>query len=203
MEDENDEDDAFDDFLNPRPETRSRRRAAGIVPQRRSTRVTRGKRGSPDLPVQEWRGERRSSRLGASEDIQLDRPPKRARTEESTTSFGSVGLPGSEVDGAESEQKSKNQSSAAMKPSEIPVEQAGGKKKSKFWYYAVEPIAGPARTSMLGGKILAPTNGHNNTSNGWFSPGAETSDGMDVDGCADEPPAPFAEQTQHPLRASD
>ncbi|KAH0838016.1 hypothetical protein J3R83DRAFT_6256 [Lanmaoa asiatica] len=192
FEDENDDDDAFDhdDSLHFRPETRGRRRVAVIPPQRRSTRVTRGKRGSPDSSVQEWRGERRSSRLGASEEMQLDRPPKRARTEESTTSSGSVRLPSPEVAPPEGEQKVKNEGAAAIKPNEIPMEQVNGKKKSKFWYYAVEPVAGPAR---FGSKILATTNGNgHNSSNGWPS-GPEANDGMDVDQCVDEPPPSFTE----------
>lgn len=204
FEDENDDDDAFDhdDFLNFRPETRGRRRAAGIPPQRRSTRVIRGKRGSPDFSAHEWRGERRSSRLGGSEDMRLDRPPKRARTEESTTSSGSTGLPGSEAAPAESEQKVNNSGSAAMKPNEIPVEQVNGKKKSKFWYYAVEPVAGPARSSTLGSHMLAPTNGngHGNISNGWLPLRHGANDEMDVDRCVDERQLSFAtEQAQHLL----
>ncbi|KAF8560030.1 hypothetical protein OG21DRAFT_1479883 [Imleria badia] len=203
-ENENDDDDAFgyEDFLNFRPETRGRRRAAGIPPQRRSTRVTKGKRGSPDFSSHEWRGERRSSRLGAPEDIQLDRPSKRARTEESTTSSGSMGLPGSEVVPPVGEQKIKNQGVTAMKPNEIPVEKVNGKKKSKFWYYAVEPIAGPARSSILGSKILttAHGNGVNNPSNGWSPLGPDADDGMDVDRCVDEPPPSLVtEQAQHAL----
>jgi hypothetical protein len=203
-ENENDDDDAFDhdDFLNFRPETRGKRRAAGIPPQRRSSRVARGKRSSPDFSAHEWRGERRSSRLGAPEDIQPDHPPKRARTEESTASSGSVGLPGPEVAPPDGEQKVQNQGAAAMKSNEIPMEQVNGKKKSKFWYYAVEPVAGPAQPSILGSKILTTTNGdrHNNTSNGWSSLGPEVDDGMDVDRCMDEPPPSFAtEQAQRPL----
>ncbi|KAG8219505.1 hypothetical protein J3R82DRAFT_451 [Butyriboletus roseoflavus] len=192
-----------DGFLDFRPETRGRRRAAGIPPQRRSTRVTRGKRGSPDLSLQEWRGERRSSRLGASEDMQLDHPPKRARTEDSTTSSGSVGLPGSEVAPPEKEQKVRNEGAAAIKPNEIPMEQVRGKKKSKFWYYAVEPIAGPARSSILGSKFLATTNGHghNSTSNGWTPLGREANDGMDVDRRVHETRPSFTEQGQHPLQS--
>lgn len=33
---------------------------------------------------------------------------------------------------------------AALKPTEIALEQIAGKKRSKFWVYAVEPIPGPA-----------------------------------------------------------
>ncbi|KAF8140600.1 hypothetical protein EV363DRAFT_1393497 [Boletus edulis] len=197
LEDENEDEDAFDhdDFLNLRPETRGRRRAAGLPPQRRSTRVTRGKRGSPEFSAHEWRGERRSSRLGASEDMQLDRSPKRARTEESTTSSGSAWLPGTQVAPPESEEKVNNQGAAAMKRNEIPMEQVNGKKKSKFWYYAVEPIAGSPRSSVLGSKILTTSNG-SNTSNGWSPSGPGTNDGMDVD----EPPPSFVmEQAQRAL----
>lgn len=208
FEDENDEDDTFDHdgFVDARPETRSKRREAGALPQRRSTRATRAKRISPDLSVHEWRGERRSSRLGASEDMQLDRPSKRARTEESTTSSGSVVLPSSDVGALENEQKAKGQIAAAKKPNEIPVEQVSGKKKSKFWYYAVEPIAGPARTSMHGGNVLAATtngNGHIDTSNGWLPSSPEAHDGMDVDRSVDEPPPSFSEHTRRPLLFGD
>lgn len=200
MDDENDDDDAFDHdgFLDSRPGTRGRRRAADIPPQRRSTRVMRGKRDSPDFSVQEWRGERRSSRLGAPEDMQLDHPPKRARTEDSTTSSGSVGFPGSEVAPPEREQKVRDEGAAAIKANEIPMERVNGKKKSKFWYYAVEPIAGPARSSVLGSKILATANGNgHNTSNGWPALGREASDGMDVDRRVDEPRPSFTGQGQH------
>lgn len=202
FEDENDDDDTFehDDFLNFRPETRGSRRAAGVPPQRRSTRVTRDKRGSPDFSAHEWRGERRSSRLGASEDMQLDRPTKRARTEESMTSSGSVGLPSSEVAPSENEQKVKNQGAAVMKSNEVPMEQVNGKKKSKFWYYAVEPVTGPARSSTLGGKILTTSNGHNNNSHGLAPSELEVNSGMDVDGCVDVLPSSFVTgKTQQPL----
>ncbi|KAG9314049.1 hypothetical protein JVU11DRAFT_4828 [Chiua virens] len=201
-DDQNDDDDTFDQD-GFRLETRGRRRGAGIAPQRRSTRVTRGKRGSPDFSVQEWRGERRSSRLGASEDMQLDRSPKRARTEESTTSSGSFGLPSAETAPAEGEQKVKNQGAAAIKPNEVPVERVNGRKKSKFWYYAVEPIAGPAQVSMHDSKILATTNGngHNHNSNGWLVAGPGRNDGMDVDVYVDPL---ITEQAQpHPLSGGD
>lgn len=133
--------------------------------------------------------------------MQLDRPQKRARTEDSTTSSGSVGLPGSEVVPPESEQMARNEGAAAIKPNELPTEQVNGKKKSKFWYYAVEPVAKPARSSILGGKVLATTNGngngHNSTGNGWLPLGREANDGMDVD----EPRPSFTEQAQHPLQS--
>lgn len=36
----------------------------------------------------------------------------------------------------------KTSGAAAVKPTEVVVEQVAGKKKSKFWYYAVEPTNG-------------------------------------------------------------
>jgi hypothetical protein len=35
----------------------------------------------------------------------------------------------------------KHPGAAAIKPSEVAMEQIGGRKKSRFWYYAVEPIS--------------------------------------------------------------
>lgn len=113
-----------------------------------------------------------------------------------------MGLPGSEVVPPEGEQKIKNQGAAAMKPSEIPMEQVNGKKKSKFWYYAVEPIAGPARSPTLGSKILTTANGNglSNIRNGWLPLGPDANDGMDVDKCMNgSPPSFVTEQVQHPL----
>lgn len=135
--------------------------------------------------------------------MQLERLPKRARTEDSTTSSGSVGVSGSEVVPPESEQRVRNEGAAAIKPNEIPAEQVNGKKKSKFWYYAVEPIARPSRSSILGSKILATTNGngHDDARNGWLPLGREANNGMDVDRCMDEPRPSFAEQAQHPLQS--
>lgn len=40
--------------------------------------------------------------------------------------------------------KIKINGAAAIKPTETAVESVAGKKKSKFWYYAVEPIQEPA-----------------------------------------------------------
>ena len=31
----------------------------------------------------------------------------------------------------------------AIKPTEVAMEQVGGRKKSRFWYYAVEPVSAP------------------------------------------------------------
>jgi len=35
----------------------------------------------------------------------------------------------------------KHSGAAAIKPTEVAMEQIGGRKKSRFWYYAVEPIS--------------------------------------------------------------
>jgi hypothetical protein len=65
-------------------------------------------------------------------------PPKRARTEDSTTSSldAPAGTGGNGI-------KIKVNGAAAVKPTETVVEAVAGKKKSKFWVYAVEPVAGP------------------------------------------------------------
>lgn len=165
------------------------RRASG----RRSTRHTAGNSNSMDEWSQ-WRGERRSSRLGAPPDTQLDDfTRKRARTEESigsvsSTDYGherySSGTPLGEVGGAAIPKKI---GAAAVKPTEIAMEQIVGKKKSKFWFYAVEPAPGPAgesSTSSTSGGGSSQTNGHyigppddDESYSGNVSNGAE----MDVD----------------------
>ena len=38
--------------------------------------------------------------------------------------------------------KVKRSGAAALKPTEVAVEQIAGRKKSKFWVYAIEPIPG-------------------------------------------------------------
>lgn len=117
--------------------TSNRYESAG---RRRSTRaaVTNGHRNNNgNGSVNEWRGERRSRRLGASE-IQVDEPPpKRARTEDSVMSSNSV-----DVSAAAENGRTRTRGAAAIKPTETAVEVVPGKKKSKFWFYAVEPIAG-------------------------------------------------------------
>ena len=100
-----------------------------------------GKReGSSDSGL--WRGERRSTRLGGP-DVSLDVEParKRARTEESIDSVQSTEGPSSNY-GKTNGVRVKTSGAAALKPTEIAMEQIAGKKKSKFWVYAVEPIPG-------------------------------------------------------------
>lgn len=144
----NDEEFDDEDFLNFREGTHAtKRRRIVSGGRRRSTRTAvvngNGKReGSSDS--WSWRGERRSSRLGAPLDHQFDvEPPhKRARTEESTTSTNSLEVP--ITNGCTSHLKIKVSGAAALKPTEVAMEEIAGKKRSKFWVYAVEPIPGAA-----------------------------------------------------------
>ncbi|KAJ7110032.1 hypothetical protein C8R44DRAFT_270447 [Mycena epipterygia] len=145
-------DDEFDDdFLNFRDDSEgpSNRRASSSNGRRRSTRTAvlnaNGKRETAqEEPWAQWRGERRSTRLGAPADTQLDPEPpnKRARTEDSTMSTGSADAASTTSHGAKNGLKLKTSGAAALKPTEIALEQIAGKKRSKFWVYAVEPIPG-------------------------------------------------------------
>lgn len=114
--------------------------------QRTSAINANGKRVSDAYG--EWRGERRSSRLGTNPDIVEGPSAKRARTEESVSSAPSdsmviVSPTSTTTNGTASTTKN---SAAAVKPTEIAMEQVAGKKKSKFWFYAVEPAPTPAGT---------------------------------------------------------
>jgi hypothetical protein len=110
--------------------------------RRRSTRTSALTQPSRSGVVDDWsywRGERRSTRLGASTDTQLEGPPtKRSRTVESATSSTDGAVP---PPVAKNGIKFKANGAAAVKPTETVVETVAGKKKSKFWVYAVEPIA--------------------------------------------------------------
>ncbi|KAG6817981.1 hypothetical protein H0H87_012449 [Tephrocybe sp. NHM501043] len=178
-EDAQDEEFDEDDFLNFRdaPNGSHKRRAA--VPmgeRRRSTRTTatrlndNGKRESSADSWSHWRGERRSSRLApdANVDSNPTPPAKRARTEESTMSTNSAEAASTSTGGApHNGLRLKKSGAAALKSSEIAVEQIPGKKKSKFWVYAVEPIPDttqpePVVDEMSDGVTTAGTNGHGN-----------------------------------------
>ncbi|KAI0706118.1 hypothetical protein BC835DRAFT_1312389 [Cytidiella melzeri] len=112
--------------------------------RRRSTRTSALNNGNRLGAVDEWgewRGERRSARLGAPVDTQLDGPPpKRSRTVESTTSSVDEIIP---APAPPKNIKLKANGAAAVKPTETVVETVAGKKKSKFWVYAVEPVEAP------------------------------------------------------------
>ncbi|KAG1795775.1 uncharacterized protein HD556DRAFT_1364090 [Suillus plorans] len=190
FEEDNDYDDepfAEDNFGSSR--SHGRRQPAATA-QRRSTRATKTKRPSPDLSAFEWKGERRSARLGPSEETPVERPSKRARTEESTMSSTSVGwppvLPAENSNGVS---KAKANGAAAVKPTEIAVEQLGGKKKSKFWFYAVEPISAPSDVLPPGGSGSTSLNGYeysgdtgrSGTSSNTSLPTHGKGDAMDID----------------------
>ncbi|KAJ7751300.1 hypothetical protein DFH07DRAFT_826810 [Mycena maculata] len=159
------DDELDDDFLNFRDDSEgpSNRRASSSNGRRRSTRTAvlnaNGKRETvEEEPWAQWRGERRSTRLGAPAETQLDSEPrnKRARTEDSTMSTGSVDAASTASHGATANGlKLKTSGAAALKPTEIAMEQIAGKKRSKFWVYAVEPIPGaelaPPESDLVNG----------------------------------------------------
>lgn len=159
-----------DDFLNFRSDNQngtSSRHASSSAGHRRSTRTStrnaNGKREASADSWGQWRGERRSSRLGAPVETQLDvePPPKRARTEESTMSANSADATTS--GGPSHSLKIKVSGAAALKPTEIALEQIAGKKRSKFWVYAVEPIPGvlpPPNATEEHATIMSDMNGH-------------------------------------------
>ncbi len=145
------DDDYDDDHMDlDDAENTSSRRGAAAGGSRRSTRTSAANgsaKGAQD-PWGDWRGERRSTRLGAPVDVQLDGPappPKRAKTDDSAVS-GNSGDTSGQPEKTGSGLKIKIDGAAAMKPTEMAVEAVAGKKKSKFWYYAVEPIPGPIVT---------------------------------------------------------
>jgi len=119
--------------------------------------------------------------LGFQDPFEPDeRLPKRARTEESTASVGSADAsPASTVqtqsatnaNGTETKKgRLKATGAAALKPTEMIVEQVAGKKKSKFWIYAVEPVReseneydGEDGRMKKNGDSSAAINGHGST----------------------------------------
>lgn len=166
QEDDDDDDHLEADFLSDTGEP-SARGSGRRRSQRAAALNANGKRLAPDGSG-EWRGERRSTRLGTNPDLQITIPPaKRARTEESSASAAP-----SETLSHASDTRSigtviKSDGAAAVKPNEIALEQVAGKKKSKFWFYAVEPI-GPTHGSAVAvplplsnGAGPSDLNGHN------------------------------------------
>ncbi|KAJ3542825.1 hypothetical protein NMY22_g3360 [Coprinellus aureogranulatus] len=129
----------------------SRKRKSAPAPTRRSGRAAAARKPSnreesPADAWKNWRGERRSMRLGAPPETQLDdeRASKRSRTEESVASGTSAEEPSPKANGTANGVNVKKSGAAALKPTEVAVEQIAGKKKSKFWVYAVEPVPGAA-----------------------------------------------------------
>lgn len=157
QEDEGYEEDFI--YQDDEEDRRSSRRNLVAAPsngQRRSTRTAvvnaNGKREAElSDKYSGWRGERRSTRLGAPVELQLDyQPPtKRARTDDSALSTNS-----SEPDPSHSSGdhpiRVKTSGAAALKPTEFALEEVAGRKKSKFYYYAVEPVPGAASAELSG-----------------------------------------------------
>ncbi|KAI0031400.1 hypothetical protein K488DRAFT_32764, partial [Vararia minispora EC-137] len=121
-------------------DTGSSSRRAPSEGLRRSAR-TAVTNGTKTVSESEWRGERRSRRLGGGPQVD-EPPPKRARTVDTVESseaermeVESVPDNMGTIDGI----RVKTSGAAAVKASEKAVEHLAGKKKSKFWYYAVEP----------------------------------------------------------------
>jgi hypothetical protein len=98
--------------------------------------------------------------LGAPPETQLDEPPsKRARTEDTLSvksGLSDVAIDSSASVDAPIERplEVKHSGAAAIKPTEVAIEQIKGRKKSRFWYYAVEPIpAAPIPTRGIGNVV--------------------------------------------------
>ncbi|KAI0308159.1 hypothetical protein B0F90DRAFT_1680625 [Multifurca ochricompacta] len=194
---ENDESaDEDTDFMNLRPDTASAftnyRHEATDVGRRRSTRTavasSRAKRSTAETdPWTQWRGERRSTRLGAPPEAQLDEPPpKRARTEDTLSVKSGVSdiAIDSPVDPpVEKLLQVKHSGAAAIKPTEVAMEQIAGRKKSRFWYYAVEPIPEPSAT--------VPVHGSRNTGSDFTS--SESTAVPRLEGTHSHSPAPSIE----------
>ncbi|KAL0951534.1 hypothetical protein HGRIS_008218 [Hohenbuehelia grisea] len=165
--DENDreefDDDDFLNFRNDEANGSGSRRSSTAT--RRSTRTAVvNANGNREVAADGWGyipGERRSSRRHNADNLSDPEPPqKRARTVESIASDApSVTSAASAVDA----DGLKQPGAAAVKSTEVAVEQVAGKKKSKFWYYAVEPIPGatPHTDDTGGGAPQGEANGHN------------------------------------------
>lgn len=146
-DDEYDDQIAFDDLADYRESSTSNGRRAATG-KRRSTRTSNAsstaRRNTVDDEWGDWRGERRSTRLGASAEAPKNNShARRARTAESSNSVTSgEGQPlNSHAPANPALKKLKINGAAAIKPTETVVETVAGKKKSKFWYYAVEPVS--------------------------------------------------------------
>jgi hypothetical protein len=130
----------YDDEDHPRVSSRKRQAAPAATRRSGRTAAKASRSQSPGETWQNWRGERRSTRLGAPPETQFegDRPSKRARTEDSAVSTDDSmgGTSATNVNGV----KLKGSGAAALKPTEMAVDNLPGKKKSKFWVYAVEPV---------------------------------------------------------------
>ena len=173
FQEEEEEDDQFEDDEAADDGPVSGRRRAST---RRSARAAANGATRPAEEWPDWRGERRSTRLGAPAETQLDKPVvKRARTEESTGSSREGSVPTS-AGGL----KLKINGAAKVKPTETVVETVAGKKKSKFWVYAVEPIAAPqAQPTVEDVEMIDAVSGNNHLNGGEFRDDASSAGGRD------------------------
>lgn len=119
------------------------RRGTAPAPQRRSARTANKPAAASDRV--EWKGERRSTRLGrgrsesSGPDEDSERPFKRARTDESAS-----------VRSVEAESVTSAEDAASRRKQAELEAQPAGKKKSKFYYYVVEPVPGAPDHSDAG-----------------------------------------------------
>ena len=140
------------DFINDEPlsdddfedggygRSRRPRRAAAVAgtERRRSTRTSVANANGSRNSHTEWRGERRSSRLGAPPDQLLDLPPPEKRSRTSASATPSLHEEPMDID----PDPPLPPKPATLRPNEVALPSVAGKKKSKFWFYAVEPVPG-------------------------------------------------------------
>lgn len=141
------------------PVGRNGERRSGRI---KSLRTTNGNGKRQIDTLGEWRGERRSTRLGvATDDVTTN---KRARTEErSVSSAASDIIPTSAISNGSGVQSS---GAASVKPNEVIVDTIAGKKKSRFWVYAVEPVQESASASSSNGTLRPEDSARNGVHNG-------------------------------------
>ena len=156
-------DDDFDDGGYAKPRRPRRAAALAGTERRRSTRTAVTANGSRSSHS-EWRGERRSSRLGASTDQLLDLPAAAARSHTTGSATPSLHDEPMEVD----PDPSQSPKPLNLRPNEVAIPSVAGKKKSKFWFYAVEPVPGAPLPPTDGPPLAGPsgTKGGSEPTNG-------------------------------------
>ncbi|KAF8526450.1 hypothetical protein JB92DRAFT_3108245 [Gautieria morchelliformis] len=149
-------DDEFEDGGYGR--SRRPRRAAALAgtERRRSTRSAVTNANGRNSHT-EWRGERRSSRLGALPDQALDLPPPAKRSRTSASATPSL-----------HDEPVANDPAPTLRPNEVALPSVAGKKKSKYWFYAVEPVPGAPLPFTDGPPLAGPSglNGSSDPTNG-------------------------------------
>lgn len=173
------------DFINDEPlsdddfedggygRSRRPRRAAAVAgtERRRSTRTTVTNANGSRNPHAEWRGERRSSRLGAPPDQLLDLPPPAKRSRTSASATPSLHEESMDID----PDPPVPPKPATLRPNEVALPSVAGKKKSKFWFYAVEPAPGAPLPPTDSPPLAGPSrlNGDSEPKNGLSHPGGD------------------------------